>query len=154
MNRCSIVEEETTKAVALKFERPSTENQSNLHCNPINMKSSGPPAEVDQDLQHVAPYLMLNGVRKKNGLREVPGMTNGSIRSASVSDVNQSPLVGDHKFQNRSASCDLLEKEQKNKQKMNNKVTEHNLVGGICLCTFILLTAVLVYFFLLFYLLM
>ncbi|XVF80505.1 hypothetical protein PTKIN_Ptkin15bG0079100 [Pterospermum kingtungense] len=144
MNRCSVDEEETTKAVFALYQVPPVQGQTNLQNNPGNIMSRLPSADAlqpDQNQQRFCSHAMPLAGRKKHGLKEISnamekdGPTSmkksmqSSVRSGSLTDVSQSPVVSEPGLQNSSKS-DLPVEKHKNKQKEKHKVLEHSSDGG------------------------
>lgn len=149
-NRCSISEEETTKALIASYQVPAIDNQINLNSNIGNNISRTQAADIQHPYQshrsnglHSTP----SGGRKKHGLKEISNVTEkdgptqlshsmkktvqASDRNESINDVSQSPMVGEPGFQNLSKSCDLPAQKHRNKQKEKHKVPGHSSDGGI-----------------------
>lgn len=146
MNRCSVDEEETTKAVFALYQVPVAENQNNLQNNPGNIMSRLPSADAlqpDQNQRSFGSNAMPSAGRKKHSLKETsnamdkdgptPTKKNvqSSARSGSLTDVTRSPVVGEPGLQHLSRSSDLSVEKHKNKQKEKHKVSEHSSDGGI-----------------------
>ncbi|KAE8703538.1 cullin-1-like [Hibiscus syriacus] len=108
MNRCSVEEEETTKAVFALYHVPVAESQTNLPSNPVNnmsISASSDALQPDQNQLSLGSHSVLTGGRKKHGLKEISNAmdkdeaksmkknTQSSIRSGSMTDVTQSPVV-------------------------------------------------------------
>ncbi|KAK6260195.1 hypothetical protein SCA6_014669 [Theobroma cacao] len=145
MNRCSVDEEETTKAVFALYQVPVAENQNNLQNNPGNIMSRLPSADAlqpDQNQRSFGSNAMPSAGRKKHSLKETsnamdkdgptPTKKNvqSSARSGSLTDVTRSPVVGEPGLQHLSRSSDLSVEKHKNKQKEKHKVSEHSSDGG------------------------
>ncbi|KAK1558243.1 hypothetical protein Q3G72_000157 [Acer saccharum] len=149
MNRCSVAEEETTKAFMALYHVPVLESQNNLHVNPPGVISRGNLADVrhpDQNNENYGSRFLPHGGKKKHGLKEVSSATNkdgsaqlsnsmkkniqASVRSGSLNDVSQSPVVSEQDFRQLSKSSDLPEEKHKYKHKEKHKVLDHNSDGG------------------------
>ncbi|KAL4309994.1 hypothetical protein GQ457_01G053600 [Hibiscus cannabinus] len=128
MNHCSIDEEETSKAVFALYQVPPVENQS----NPGNVMSRLPSADALKPYQNQQTFgsrAMPPAGRKKHGLKEISNaMDNNeptpmknylqsSVRSRSLSDRTQSPVVGEPGLHHLSKR-DLPVKKKKNKHKL------------------------------------
>ncbi|GMJ01084.1 hypothetical protein HRI_003777600 [Hibiscus trionum] len=136
MNHCSIEEEETTKAVFALYQVPSIENQS----SPGNVMSRLPSDDAlkpEQNQQSFESHAMPPAGRKKHGLKEISNamdkdgptpMKNNlqsSVRSRSLSDRTQSPVVDEPGLHHLSKR-DLPVEKKKNK----HKLLEHSYDGG------------------------
>ena len=145
MNRCSVDEEETTKAVFALYQVPAVESQTNLQINPCSIMSRLPSADAlqpDQNQRCFGSHAMPTVGRKKHGLKEISNAMDkdgptpmkknmqSSVRSGSLTDVTRSPLVGEPGLQHLS-EFDLPVEKHKNKQKEKHKVSEHSSDGGI-----------------------
>ncbi|XP_057964806.1 cysteine-tryptophan domain-containing zinc finger protein 7 [Malania oleifera] len=142
MNKCSISEEETTKALFALYQLPAPESQNNLHGHAGGVVSAASLADVrnlDQNYQNhfrAEP----SSLKKKHGLKEMSNATNqdgpmkknlqASVKSRSLNDVNQSPLVNEPDFQHFSKSGDPPMEKHKYKQKEKHKLLEHKSDGG------------------------
>ncbi|KAI9182280.1 hypothetical protein LWI28_023832 [Acer negundo] len=149
MNRCSVGEEETTKAFMALYHVPVLESQNNLHVNPPGVISRVNLADVrhpDQNNENYGSRFLPHGGKKKHGLKEVSSATNkdgpaqlsnsmkkniqASVRSGSLNDVSQSPVISEQDFRQLSKSSDLPEEKHKYKHKEKHKVLDHNSDGG------------------------
>lgn len=145
MNRCTVTEEETTKALIAHYQAPA-ESQANLHGNPGGIITGATLANVrrpDQNHQNISLHAMPWGGKKKDGLKETSDATykdglsqlsnsmkkhlQASVKGRSLNDVNQSPPMGEPDFQQLGKSSDLPVKKNKEKQ----KVLDSHSDGGI-----------------------
>ncbi|XP_022758045.1 uncharacterized protein LOC111305109 isoform X2 [Durio zibethinus] len=144
MNRCSVDEEETTKAVFALYQVPAAESQTNLQSNPGNIMSRLPSAnalQTDQNQRSFGSHAMPTAGRKKHGLKEISNVMDkdgptpmkknmqSTVRSGSLTNVTRSPVVGEPALQHLS-KCDLPIEKHKNKQKEEHKFSEHCSDGG------------------------
>ncbi|KAL4376152.1 hypothetical protein GQ457_02G002860 [Hibiscus cannabinus] len=143
MNRCSVEEVETTKAVFALYHVPAAESQANMRSNPVNIMSisaSSDALQADQNQLSLGSHSMLPGGRKKHILKEMPNATNkdgpismkniqSSVQSGSLTDVTRSPVVGEPVLQ-PLIKCDLPVEKHKNNQKEKHKLSEHSSDGG------------------------
>ncbi|OMO63756.1 Zinc finger, CW-type [Corchorus capsularis] len=145
MNRCSVEEEETTKAVFALYQVPAAESQNNLQSNPGNAMSrlsSGDALQPDQNQRSFGSYAVPAAKKKKHSSKEISNAMDkdgatpmkknmqSSLKSGSLTDVTRSPVVGEPGLQHLSKSCDLPVEKHRNKQKEKHKVTEHSSDGG------------------------
>lgn len=153
MNRCSVSEEETTektKALIAQCQVPAPESQNNVPRNPGGFmegeafpKSRNP----DQNLESFGLHAMPSGGKKKNGPKELSNASNrdssvqlpnsmkkniqASVKSRSLNDVNQSPLLSEPDLQQLSKSSDMAVEKRKHKYKEKHKVLEPSTNGGM-----------------------
>ncbi|GAV83365.1 zf-CW domain-containing protein [Cephalotus follicularis] len=121
MNRCSISEEETTKAVILLCQVPAPDSQSfGLPAMPIGGKKKHVYKETSNETYKDAPMKFSNSVKN----------VQASVRSGSLNDVHHSPLVSEPDFQQLNNSSDLDAEKHKHKRKEKHKVFEHHSDGG------------------------
>lgn len=147
MNRCSVDEEETTKAVFALYQVPAVENQTNLQSNPGSIMSRLPSADTllpDHNQRSFGSNAMPTAGRKKHSSKEISNSVDkdgptpmkknmhSSVRSESLTDVTQSPVVGEPGLQHL-LKCNLPVEKHKCKQKEKRKVSEHSSDGGIFL---------------------
>lgn len=141
MNRCSVTEEETTKALIALYQLPAPESQANPNSNPGGFFSGATLA----NFRHPDQNLRDSSGKKKHGLKVTSNAANKdsptqlsnsmkknmqvSVKSRSLNDVNNSPLVNDPDSQQLSKSNDL--ENQKHKYKEKNRVVEPRAFGGI-----------------------
>ncbi|XP_039036789.1 cysteine-tryptophan domain-containing zinc finger protein 7-like isoform X2 [Hibiscus syriacus] len=111
MNRCSVEEEVTTKAVFALYHVPEVESQTNLQSNPVNIMSisaSSDALKADQHQPSLGSYSVPPVGRKKHVLKEISNAADkdgsismknmqSSVQSGSLTDVTLSPVVGDTK---------------------------------------------------------
>ncbi|XVE77660.1 hypothetical protein DITRI_Ditri13aG0080300 [Diplodiscus trichospermus] len=140
MNRCSVDEEETTKAVFAMYQVPAAESQTNLHSNPGSIMSRLPSADALQPEQN-GSHFMPPAARKKHGLKEISNAMDkdwptpvkknlqSSVRSGSLNDVTPSSLASEPGLHHPS-KCDLPIEKLKNKQKEKHRGSEHSSDGG------------------------
>ncbi|GLT42503.1 hypothetical protein SLA2020_164990 [Shorea laevis] len=147
MNKCDVSEEETTKALIALYQVPVADNHISLNSNPGNIASRTLEAGVqhpDQSHRTSGSHSMPSGGRKKQGLKEMPNVTNkdpptqlshpkkitqASVRTGSLY-MNQSPVVGEPGFQQQSKSWDLPVEKHRHKQKDKHRVLGHSSDGG------------------------
>ncbi|XP_022728316.1 uncharacterized protein LOC111283908 isoform X2 [Durio zibethinus] len=144
MNRCSVDEDETTRAVFALYQVPAVESQTNLQGNPgciISRLSSADALQPDQNEQIFGSHAIPPSGRKKHGLKEISNAMDkdgpttikknmqSSVQSGSLTDVTRSPVVSEPALQHPSR-CDLPVEKHKNKQKEKHKVLEHGSDGG------------------------
>ncbi|KAG6700169.1 hypothetical protein I3842_08G099400 [Carya illinoinensis] len=139
MNRCSVTEEETTKALNVLYKTPAPERQTNLPGNPGGVITGVTFANVwhpDQNHQNISLHARAWGERKKDGSKEMADASHNdglsqlsnsmkrslqaSVKGRSLNDVNQSPLIGKPDFQQLSKSSDLPVKNSKEKQQVHD----------------------------------
>ncbi|XP_022770965.1 uncharacterized protein LOC111314157 isoform X3 [Durio zibethinus] len=116
MNRCSVDEEETTKAVFALYQVPALESQTNLPSNPGSIMSRLPSADAlqpDQNQRNFGSHATPTAGRKKHGLKEI----------ANAMDKGEPGLQ-------HLSKCDLPVEKHKNKHKEKQKVSEHSSDGG------------------------
>lgn len=146
MNKCSIDEEETTKAVLALHQLPALDKQANPNSNLGNTMPGIPLSDVlhpDQNHRSNGSLSFPVGGKKKHGSKEIASAKDGpaqlpqlkktiqtSIRTGSLNDVNHSPVVGEPGFPHPSRSCDLPTEKHKHKPKEKNKVLGHSSDGG------------------------
>lgn len=148
-NRCSISQEETTKALIALYQVPAPESQQNLQSRPHGVVPGVTLAGIrhpDQNHHILGSNTMLCGGKRKHGSKDISNETNHdgptqfsnslkknlqtSVKSRSLNDVNQSPLVHEHDFQHLSKSTDLISEKPKLKQKEKHKLECYS-DGGI-----------------------
>ncbi|GMI98800.1 hypothetical protein like AT3G62900 [Hibiscus trionum] len=144
MNRCSVEEEETTKAVFALYHVPAVESQTNLPSNPVNIMSisaSSDALQSDQNQLSLASHSILPGGSKKHDLKEISNATDkdgpisvkknmqSSIQSGILTDMTRSPVVGELALK-PLIKCDLPVEKHKNNQKEKHKLLEHSSDGG------------------------
>ncbi|XP_071738316.1 cysteine-tryptophan domain-containing zinc finger protein 7-like [Rutidosis leptorrhynchoides] len=147
MNRCSISEEETTKATNSLFLGPQPVHPGGLHLE----LDAGHTSCQDGTHQRTSSQVPSSGVKKKHGLKDVandvrqerPSMSSNSskknyrawYKTGSLNGANPSPLVNEPEFQDSGRSHDLIVekdrlKQDRLKQKGNNKLRENFADGG------------------------
>ncbi|XP_016650371.1 PREDICTED: uncharacterized protein LOC103333882 [Prunus mume] len=151
MNRCSVSEEETTektKALIAQCQVPAPESQNNVSRNPGGfMEGEALPKSwnPDQNLESFGLHAMPSGGKKKNGPKELSNASNrdgsvqlpnsmkknlqASVKSRSLNDVNQSPLLSELDLQQLSKSSDMAVEKRKHKYKEKHKVLEPSTNG-------------------------
>ena len=155
MNRCSVDEEETTKAVFALYQGPAVQSQINLQSNPGGIISRLPSADAlqpDQNQRSFGSHAMPPAGRKKHGLKGISNAMDkdgptpmkknmqSSVRSGSPTYMIRSPVVKNEPGLEHPSKCDLPVEKHKNKQKEKHKVSEHSSDGGIlCKQIFIVL---------------
>ncbi|KAM7521506.1 hypothetical protein LguiA_011408 [Lonicera macranthoides] len=151
MNRCSISEEETTKALISRYQvpAPAPQGQTMQHGHPGGNLLGFSPADArhfDQNPQDLGLRAVSTGEKKKQGLKDVSEATNpdaatqnsdsmkknlqASIKSKSLNCVNQSPTVNEVDFQYSGQSSSLVTEKRRHKQKERNKQLESYSSGG------------------------
>ncbi|XVE73269.1 hypothetical protein DITRI_Ditri11bG0103700 [Diplodiscus trichospermus] len=140
MNRCSVDEEETTKAVFALYQVPALESQTNTG-SIMSRLPSADALQPDQNQPSFGSHALPPAGRKKYGLKEISNAMDkdgstpmkksmqSSVRSGSLTDLTRSPVVGEPGLQHLS-KCDLPVEKHKNKQKEKYKVSEHSSDGG------------------------
>ncbi|KAJ0449867.1 putative transcription factor & chromatin remodeling CW-Zn family [Helianthus annuus] len=136
MNRCSISEEETTKAITSRFPGPVPGSQ------PVH--PSGPHLGVishDGPHQHFGSEITSSSVKKKHGLEDLtyeakwdgPSLSSNSskkkrhssCKTRSVNGINHSSLVNEVEFQDSGQSRDVIVEKDKIKHEEDNKIREN-----------------------------
>lgn len=148
MNRCSVSEEETTKALIAQYQVPGPESQNNLQINPGGVFSSVNLADVqhpDRNYRNFSSHALSHGGKKKHGLKEISSAykdgaaqlpnsmkknIQASVRSESLNDMCHSPLASELDVRQLSKSSDLSAEKHKYKHKEKHKTLEHNSDGG------------------------
>ncbi|GFY98736.1 CW-type zinc finger [Actinidia rufa] len=147
MNRCSISEEETTKAVVTLHQFPAPDSHNNQHAYPGGVLpglSLADASRVDQNRQNLGCHDEPSVGEKKNELKEVVAAVNqdgpapfpnpmkknvmAPAKSRSLNGVTQSPAGNEIESQHLSKSF-VVEK-HRNKQKEKNKLRERHSNGG------------------------
>ncbi|PWA91451.1 Zinc finger, CW-type [Artemisia annua] len=141
MNRCSIDQDETTKAVTIQYLVPASAIQGLQPVHP-----GGPPFSVElpyPDQRH-QPFGPQAGVKKKHGTKdrshepkqERPSLSSNSTKknlhtsnkTRSLNGANQSPLVNEVEFQDSGQSISLAAEKHrlkhKEKKKLRDKVVD------------------------------
>ncbi|KAI7982246.1 MORC family CW-type zinc finger protein 4 [Camellia lanceoleosa] len=147
MNRCSISEEETTKALMSLYQVPAPDKQINQHCHRGGVLpglSMTDDSRFDQNHQSLGFHAVPKGGKKKNRIKEVltatsqdgpPQLFNSmkknlqaAVKSRSLNGVNQSPVANEIEpmYLNKSS---VVEK-HRHKQKEKNKLLERHSDGG------------------------
>ena len=145
MNRCSISEEETTKAVVTLLQFPAPDSHNNQHAYPGGVLpglSLADASRVDQNRQNLGCHDEPSVGEKKNELKVVaavnqdgpaqfpnPMKKNIPAKSRSLNGANQSPTPNE--IESRHLSKSLVVEKHRNKQKEKNKLREHHSDGGI-----------------------
>ncbi|PSR94773.1 MORC family CW-type zinc finger protein [Actinidia chinensis var. chinensis] len=145
MNRCSISEEETTKAVVTlhQFPAPGNHNNQNAHpCGVLPGLSLADASRLDQNHQNLGCHDEPGVGKKKNEIKEVVAAVNQDgpaqfpnsmkknipAKSRSLNGANQSPTPNE--IESRHLSKSLVVEKHRNKQKEKNKLREHHSDGG------------------------
>ncbi|XP_057508064.1 cysteine-tryptophan domain-containing zinc finger protein 7 [Actinidia eriantha] len=147
MNRCSISEEETTKAVVTLHQFPAPDSHNNQHAYPGGVLpglSLADASRVDQNRQNLGCHDEPSVGKKKNELKEEVAAVNqdgpapfpnsmkknvmAPAKSRSLNGVTQSPAGNEIESQHLSKSF-VVEK-HRNKQKEKNKLRERHSDGG------------------------
>lgn len=143
MNRCSVSEEETTKALKTLYQLPAPESQNNLHNNPGGYFLEATLAnfkDPDKTPLNFGLHTSLgNGKKKHMTNKEGPTQLSNSlkknmqasVKSRSLNDVNNSPLMAEPDLQQPSKSSDLSVEKQKYKHKEKLRLVELPTDGGI-----------------------
>ncbi|KAF5931329.1 hypothetical protein HYC85_032202 [Camellia sinensis] len=147
MNRCSISEEETTKALMPLYQVPAPDEQINQHCHRGGVLpglSMTDDSRFDQNHRSLGFYAVPKGGKKKNRIKEVLAATSqdgppqlfnsmkknlqAAVKSRSLNGVNQSPVANEIEpmYLNKSS---VVEK-HRHKQKEKNKLLERHSDGG------------------------
>ncbi|KAA8543137.1 hypothetical protein F0562_021368 [Nyssa sinensis] len=147
MNRCSISEEETTKALTALYPVPAPDSQNNLHVHPGGVVSGLPMSDArhfGQNHQNLGSQAVPSGGKKKQGLKEVSNATNSddlsqfpnlmknlqaSVKSRSLNGVNQSPPVNELDLRHLSKASGMEVDKNRHKQE-KNRLLEHHSDGG------------------------
>ncbi|KAF8394535.1 hypothetical protein HHK36_020746 [Tetracentron sinense] len=147
MNRCSISEEETTKALNAYYQAPVPESQHNLQSYPGRASFGGTLVDIrhfEQNHQDFSFHAVPSGRKKKNGSKGISiaashsGPTQFSdsakknqqayVKSRGLYDANESPMesnpVNEPGFQHFSKSSDLALEKHKHKQREKQKMLE------------------------------
>ncbi|KAI3732447.1 hypothetical protein L1987_63652 [Smallanthus sonchifolius] len=135
MNRCSISEEETTKAITSHFSGPFVQGSQPVHPGGPNLGA----VSLDGTHQRVCPEIPSN--KKKHGLEDLTNEANrdgpslssnsskkklhSSYETRSLNGVNHSSLVNEVEFQDSGQSRDLIMEKDKLKQEENKKIFEN-----------------------------
>ncbi|KAH7517109.1 hypothetical protein FEM48_Zijuj09G0027500 [Ziziphus jujuba var. spinosa] len=142
LNRCSVSEEETTKALIALYQLPAPESQNNLHNNPGGYFSGATLANFrhpDQNPQNFGWHTALGNGKKKHLTNKegptqlsnsVKKIMQASVKSRSLNDVNNSPLMAEPDLQQVSKSSDLSVEKQKYKHKEKLRAVEPPTDGG------------------------
>ncbi|XP_058076583.1 cysteine-tryptophan domain-containing zinc finger protein 7 isoform X2 [Magnolia sinica] len=154
MNKCTISEEETTKALNALYQVPITENQNNPHS-----RYDGASGMTVADVRHpdqsheFGSQAMPGGGKKKHGskdassalshstLTHVPNAIKkteqASVRSRSLDDVNHYPLESNSgnkaAFQHVNKSNTFAIEKHQHKHKEKHKLSERYSDGGDCI---------------------
>lgn len=149
MNRCSVSEEETTKALIALYQVPGPESQNKLQINPGGILSSLTLTDVqhpDQNYRNFSSDAYACGGKKKQSLKEIPSASNdgtahlsnsmkknihASVKCENLNDMYHSPLASELDVRRLSKSSYLSAEKQKYKQKETHKILDHNSDGGI-----------------------
>ncbi|KAI3741820.1 hypothetical protein L1987_59498 [Smallanthus sonchifolius] len=147
MNRCSISQEETTKAVTTHFSGPAP----TVHgFQPVQPGGTHPgpmlvdPLHPDQRHQSFGPQ---SGVKKKHVIKDLsnelkqerPSMSSNSTKknlqtsnkTRSLNDAHQSPIVNEIEFQDSGHSSSLIAEKHRLKHKEKKKIRENSVDEGI-----------------------
>ncbi|GFZ13717.1 CW-type zinc finger [Actinidia rufa] len=145
MNRCSISEEETTKAVVTLHQFPAPGNHNNQNAHPGGVLpglSLADASRLDQNHQNLACHDEPGVGKKKNEIKEVVAAVNQDgpaqfpnsmkknipAKSRSLNGANQSPTPNE--IESRHLSKSFVVEKHRNKQKEKNKLREHHSDGG------------------------
>lgn len=147
MNKCSISEEETTRALHASYQAPLAENQITLNV-PSNQAASGAffinGQYADQN-HHTGFQLAADYGKKKHSMKDVPSHgtqlgdcvknRHASAESISLSE-NQINSNGSSKysFEHMSKSADLNFEKVKERRKKKHKTVEQCSTGGFLYC--------------------
>nr|XP_043618776.1 cysteine-tryptophan domain-containing zinc finger protein 3-like isoform X2 [Erigeron canadensis] len=146
MNRCSISQEETTKAMATHFLGPAPAVHGFQPVQPGASQSELmmiDPLHLDQRHQ---PFGQPVGMKKKHGMKDLPNepkperpslSSNSTKRNLQTSNktrslngANQSPLVMEPEFQDSGQSSSLITEKHKFKHKEKKKLRENFVDEG------------------------
>lgn len=143
MNRCSISEEETTKALIALYHVPGPENLSSAG-GVLPGVFAADPLQFHQNYQHLGSRGLPAGGKKKHGSKDAANemkqdcLAESShsikkslqipVRSMGLNGVNQSPTLNGVDFQDSSQSRSLVVEKHRQKQKEKNK--EKYMDGG------------------------
>ncbi|XP_071715833.1 cysteine-tryptophan domain-containing zinc finger protein 7-like isoform X2 [Rutidosis leptorrhynchoides] len=142
MNRCSISEEETTKATNARFLGPSVHSSQPIHPVGPHIGLDSVDASCPNGIhQHISSQVPSSGVKKKHGSKDVfnevkqerPSMSSNSskknvhtsCKTRSLNGAKQSPLVNEPEFQDSGQSRNLIAEKNGLKLKENNKLREN-----------------------------
>lgn len=131
MNRCSISEEETTKAITSRFPGPSLVQGS----QPVH--PGGPQLRPNGINRHFGSEIPSAGVKKKHESKDLtnevkqerPSSSSNSAkknlhtsyRSRSLNGGNRSPCVNEAEFRDSGHSSDMIAEKDRSKRKGNDK---------------------------------
>ncbi|XP_076899467.1 cysteine-tryptophan domain-containing zinc finger protein 3-like [Bidens hawaiensis] len=143
MNRCSISQEETTKAMTTHFPGPAPTVHGIQHGGPQPGLVSVEPLHPDQRHQPFGPQ---SGVKKKHGIKDLsnevkqerPSLSSSSAKrnlqtsskTRSVNDANQSSVVNEVEFQDSGHSSSLMAEKNRLKHKEKKKIRENFVDEG------------------------
>ncbi|PIA61553.1 hypothetical protein AQUCO_00300819v1 [Aquilegia coerulea] len=146
MGRCSVSEEETTRALYALYGLPPPDSQNNVD-NLLNGTAAGVALPEGQhlDLRHQDQNMLgvPSGGKRKHGLKETADVTSltgpmhisnsinknqqASLKSRSVNDVNHSPL--DSNLANKGKSSDSAVEKHRHKRKDKHQLAQDG--GGV-----------------------
>ncbi|KAI3679006.1 hypothetical protein L6452_38312 [Arctium lappa] len=139
MNRCSISEEETTKAITSRFPGPSlVQGFQPVHPGGPQLRAISLDASYpDGRNRHFGSEIPSVGVKKKHELKDLtnevkqerPSSSSNSAkknlhtsyRSRSVNGANRSPRINEAEFQDSGESRDMIAEKDRSKRKGNDK---------------------------------
>ncbi|KAI3773126.1 hypothetical protein L6452_04325 [Arctium lappa] len=146
MNRCSISQEETTKAITSRFPGPAPKIQGSQPVHPGGPQSG--PVSVDAlhpDQRH-QPFVPQAGVKKKQGTKDPlnepkqdrPSLSSNSTKknlhtsnkTRSLNGANQSSFVNELEFQDSGHSSNLIAEKHRLKHKEKKKLRENVVDEG------------------------
>ncbi|RVW54546.1 hypothetical protein CK203_071383 [Vitis vinifera] len=128
MNRCSISEEETTKALIALYQAPAPESQHNLQSRADSVVSGVTLAGIghpEQNHQILGSNTMLSSGKRKHGSKEISNATNHDGPTQFSNSLRKN-LQTSH----LSKSSDLALEKQRLKQKEKHKPLECYSDGG------------------------
>lgn len=119
MNRCSISEEETTRAISAVNQVPAPDRQNNLHSHPEGGLSG--VIKADKNHQDLGFNALSGGNKKKNIINAtyLQGPIQMKKNPQATAEVNE---------------FDMDLEKQRNKQKENSKLFDHFSDGGLHFC--------------------
>lgn len=139
MNRCSVSQEETTKAVTSHFPGPAAT---------VNGFHPAQPGGFHPEPMPVEPLNCPQaGVKKKHGIKDLlnepkqekPSVSSNSSKrnlqssnkTRSLNGANESPIVNELEFQDSGHSSSLIADKHRSKHKEKNKIREKFVDEGI-----------------------
>lgn len=155
MNKCTISEEETTKALNAMYQPPVPDGQLNLQSH-LNGAASGvtlPDAQHLDRSHELSSHVLPSSGKKKHGFKDLSNSLTRStqncieknpqvcVKRGSLNDVNQLPLeshvASKVTYQHPSKSNDIAVESQRRRRKDKHKLLEHYSDGGTYIFIFI-----------------